>query len=111
MADDSKTISSCGIKSLSKLSLSLKEKFGIKLAYNGTDYAVEVEATEKVSSLKTKIKKTIKHFENFQLKNITLSCNGNRLKDSQQIKEIYKECIGSGAISVIGVEPSPSRSK
>ncbi|KAL3091412.1 hypothetical protein niasHT_025174 [Heterodera trifolii] len=38
MADDNKTISSCGIKSLSKLSLSLKEKFEIQVAYNGTDY-------------------------------------------------------------------------
>ncbi|KAL3075301.1 hypothetical protein niasHT_033875 [Heterodera trifolii] len=102
--DENVTVSSYGIKSLSELSLTLKEKFEIDVKYNGKKYAIAVEATEKVSSLKTKTKKTIKEEENIQLKNISLLCNGNPLADSQRVKNVYEECIGRGAISVTGEE-------
>ncbi|KAL3091414.1 hypothetical protein niasHT_025176 [Heterodera trifolii] len=105
LLDDNEQLSSYGIKSLSNLSLSMKRKFEIQVAYNGTKYAVEVKGTERVASLKTKIKQMIKHFEDNQPKNLSLSCNGKRLEDGQKVEEFYMECIGQGeAVSVVTEE-------
>ncbi|KAL3069344.1 hypothetical protein niasHS_018069 [Heterodera schachtii] len=102
LLDDNEQLASYGIKSLSNLSLSLKRKFDILMKYNGTKYAVEVNATERVSSLKTKIKEKIPAL---QPENLKLLCNGKMLEERQKVEEFYMECIGQGkTVSVVTEE-------
>ncbi|KAL3075298.1 hypothetical protein niasHT_033872 [Heterodera trifolii] len=101
LLDDNEQLASYGIKSLSNLSLSLKRKFDIVMKYNGTKYAVEVKGTEKVASLKTKIKEKIPAL---QPKNLSLSCNGKTLEVRQKVDDFYMECIGQGKTVTVETE-------
>ncbi|KAL3091402.1 hypothetical protein niasHT_025164 [Heterodera trifolii] len=81
--DDTKTMHSYNIGK--NASLWLMRVFQIGCQYKSKEYFPIVEYTEKVSSVKEKVKKEIKEKSDIQLKNIRLKYDGKELKDDAEI--------------------------